>query len=171
MNAKLAILQDLKTQGFRLTPQREQILDIFLALPEGEHLSAEDLLLLLRKESSDISLATSYRTLKLLASVGVLRELDFAEDHKHYELIRDPDAPHHHIICTECGATDEFESPEATVIARTLAQERGYRLLDVQMKLFVMCRECMAQSKSDPKKSSDVETSYREYQRPHKRLS
>ena len=132
----------LRNKGFRLTPQREKILDIFFDLPEGEHLSAEDLHTLLRQESADISLATSYRTLKLLASVGVLRELDFAEDHKHYELTRNPEDPHHHIICVECGGTEEFESPEAFRLAVALAKTKQFQLVDVQLKLFGFCSIC-----------------------------
>lgn len=129
----------LRQKGFRLTPQREKILDIFYELPAGEHLSAEDLQNALKEESSDISLATSYRTLKLLATLGVLRELDFAEDHKHYELVRDPNSPHHHIVCLECGRTEEFESDEIVRLSEALAHERGFRIVDVQLKLFAVC--------------------------------
>jgi Fur family transcriptional regulator, ferric uptake regulator len=132
----------LKERGFRLTPQREKILDIFYTLPEGEHLSAEELHNQLKTQHSDISLATSYRTLKLLASVGVLRELDFAEDHKHYELTRDPESPHHHIICVSCGRTEEFEAPEALRLAVGIADTTGFRLTDVQLKVFGFCRDC-----------------------------
>lgn len=129
----------LRKKGFRLTPQREKILDIFYNLPAGEHLSAEELQKALRDEMSEISLATSYRTLKLLASLSVLRELDFAEDHKHYELSRNPKSPHHHIICLDCGRTEEFESEEIIRLSEELAQERGFRIMDVQLKLFAIC--------------------------------
>jgi Fur family transcriptional regulator, ferric uptake regulator len=127
-----------------MTPQRERILDLFFALPEGEHLSAEDLQLRLQSDHADISLATSYRTLKMLASVGVLRELDFAEDHKHYELNRDPGAPHHHLICVACFKTEEFEAPEALNLATHISQERGFTLTDVQLKVFGYCGACQA---------------------------
>jgi Fur family transcriptional regulator, ferric uptake regulator len=133
----------LRNQGFRITPQREKILDIFYALPEGEHLSAEDLQTILRKESSDISLATSYRTLKLLASLGVLRELDFAEDHKHYELARsDSGMEHQHIICVECGNTLEFTSEEVYNAAVEIARKARFELIDTQLKLFGRCQGC-----------------------------
>jgi Fur family transcriptional regulator, ferric uptake regulator len=134
----------LKERGFRLTPQREKILDIFYNLPEGEHLSAEDLHNQLKHQPGDISLATSYRTLKLLASVGVLRELDFAEDHKHYELTRDPDSPHHHIICVSCGRTEEFEAPEALKMAVAIAETSHFKLTDVQLKVFGFCQFCQS---------------------------
>ena len=141
MQTRVELSELLRKQGFRLTPQREKIIDIFFDLPEGEHLSAEDLQNFLKKESSDISLATSYRTLKLLASLGVLRELDFAEDHKHYELARNPHAPHHHIICIECYSTEEFESEEITRLAEGIAAAGGFQVMDVQLKIFALCQE------------------------------
>lgn len=142
MKTRDELSQNLREKGFRLTPQREKIIDIFFHLPEGKHLSAEELQHFLRHENSDISLATSYRTLKLLASIGVLRELDFAEDHKHYELIRNPDDPHHHMICVECGTTEEFDSPEAFRYAVQLAAEKRFHLVDVQLKVFGLCATC-----------------------------
>lgn len=127
-----------------MTPQREKILAIFYQLPEGEHLSAEDLQNKLRVEHSDISLATSYRTLKLLASLGVLRELEFKEDHKHYELVRSSDAhiQHQHIICVECGTTEEFTSVEVFEASVAIAQNHGFDLIDAQLKLFGRCQTC-----------------------------
>ena len=139
MQSRAELSDILRRKGFRLTPQREKILDIFFELPVGEHLSAEELQHSLTAESSDISLATSYRTLKLLASLGVLRELDFAEDHKHYELARNPHSPHHHIICLDCGKTEEFESDEIIRLSQELAKERGFKIVDVQLKVFAFC--------------------------------
>lgn len=138
-NTKEAIIKELRDKGFRLTPQREKLLEIFYNMPEGEHLSADELFQLVQKEASDISLATLYRTLKLLVSMGVVRELDFSEDHKHYELIRDPESPHHHIICVDCGKTAEFESPEVIALAEKIAKEKNLELIDVQLKIFANC--------------------------------
>ena len=133
----------LRRRGFRITPQRERILEIFEELPEGEHLSAETLQRTLVNEGSDISLATSYRTLKLLASLGVLRELDFAEDHKHYELIRtELEEQHQHIICIDCGYTEEFASPEVFKIAHDIAEKTQFELIDNQLKLYGRCPSC-----------------------------
>lgn len=150
MQTRAELSDILRKKGFRLTPQREKILDIFFDLPSGEHLSAEELQKALRMENSDISLATSYRTLKLLASLGVLRELDFAEDHKHYELARNPKSPHHHIICLDCGKTEEFESEEIIRLSEELAKERGFQIVDVQLKLFALCEQHSTEAKACP---------------------
>ena len=131
----------LRQKGFRITPQREKILDIFFDLPEGDHLSAEDLQNRLKSDSSDISLATSYRTLKLLASLDVLRELDFGEDQKFYELVRDEsDFEHQHILCIDCGATKEFTSEELFCMAQNIAARLKFELIDTQLKLVGHCK-------------------------------
>jgi len=121
-DAKKTLIEGLRQKGFRVTPQREKILDIFYNLKDGEHLSAEELFQMLKTSGSDISLATTYRTLKLFVSMGTFRELDFSEDHKHYELIHDDETPHHHIICIDCGKTAEFESPEIQAVAEKIAR-------------------------------------------------
>jgi Fur family transcriptional regulator, ferric uptake regulator len=145
------IISRLRAEGVRITSQRESILHIFYHLPEGEHLSAEELLQQIQAaDETDISLATAYRSLKLFASAGVLRELDFAEDHKHYEFIRNPESPHHHIICVSCGGTDEFESPEALQLAQTLASKQQFKLTDVQIKLFGLCADCLKANETQP---------------------
>lgn len=133
----------LRQRGFRVTPQREKILSIFETLPEGEHLSAEALQEILQNELSDVSLATTYRTLKLLASLGVLRELDFAEDHKHYELVRSgPEEQHQHLICIHCGYTEEFVSPHIFEISKDIAEKAKFELVDNQLKLYGRCKTC-----------------------------
>ncbi|MFN8614483.1 MAG: Fur family transcriptional regulator [Vampirovibrionales bacterium] len=139
LELKDRLIGSLRERGLRLTPQRESILDLFLSVPEGEHLSVDEIHQLLQQADAGISLATTYRTLNTLVGMGVLRELDFSEDHKHYELIRDPDSPHHHIICMDCGKTAEFESPEVLALAQRIAVEKNLTLVDVQLKIFAHC--------------------------------
>jgi Fur family transcriptional regulator, ferric uptake regulator len=140
MKPKQELLLELKDKGLRLTPQRERVVAIFYDLPNGQHLGAEDLYAILRKEPElDISLATLYRTLKLLAQHGVLREVDFGEDKKQYELNRYEEAPHHHLICTTCNLTEEFESPMMQQEAEQLALTMGFALCDLQVKLYAQC--------------------------------
>ena len=138
---KSELITELKAKGLRLTPQRERVLDIFYDLPNGEHISAEHVYTTLKQEKVDISLATSYRTLKLLANHGVLREVDFGEDTKQYELIRDEDEPHHHLICVDCHETKEFESSVIYAEAQRLCASMGAELVDVQVKLYARCKK------------------------------
>ena len=61
---------ELNARGWRLTPQREKILDVFQNLPKGNHLSAEELHDLLEKTNEGISLSTIYRSVKLMSLWG-----------------------------------------------------------------------------------------------------
>ena len=66
----------LNDRGQRLTPQRQRVLDLFERIGEGSHLSAEEVHLRLVRSQERVSLATVYRTLRLLSSMGLLQELE-----------------------------------------------------------------------------------------------
>lgn len=136
------VQEDLRRRGYRITPQRETILEVFQSLPEGTHLSAEELYERLQMQESGISLATAYRTLKLLASIGLLRELDFAEGHKHYELNTPQEAPHHHLVCVGCSQAIEFDGDELYDMGLQVASTHGFTMIDVQYKVFGLCPAC-----------------------------
>ena len=133
---------ELNGHGWRLTPQRETILQIFQDLPQGEHLSAEDLHQRLEHDGGGISLSTIYRTLKLMARMGILRELELGEGHKHYEINQPYPHHHHHLICTRCNMTIEFKNDSILKIGTKTAQKEGYQLLDCQLTIHAICPRC-----------------------------
>lgn len=133
---------ELNERGWRLTPQRETILQVFQNLPKGEHLSAEDLYELLQTQDERISLSTIYRTVKLMARMGILRELELAEGHKHYEINQPYPHHHHHLICVRCNKTIEFKSDPILKIGTKTAKKEGYHLLDCQLTIHAVCPSC-----------------------------
>jgi len=133
---------ELNERGWRLTPQRETILQVFQNLPKGNHLSAEDLYNVLKEKESGISLSTIYRTLKLMARMGILRELELAEGHKHYELNQPHPHHHHHLICVRCSKTIEFKSDSILKVGTKTAQKEGFHLLDCQLTIHAICPAC-----------------------------
>lgn len=145
--------EDLKRRGYRLTPQREAILALFQDLPENTHLSAEALYDRLKAQDASASLATTYRTLRLLTSLGLIRELDFAEGSKHYELADLGAAPHHHLVCATCSASVEFESEDLYAHGLGVANAHRYKLLDVQYKVYGLCPACQEAAEGEPGKA------------------
>lgn len=133
---------ELNDRGWRLTPQRETILNVFQHLPRGKHLSAEELYALLEGEGEGISLSTIYRTLKLMSRMGILRELELAEGHKHYELNQPYPYHHHHLICVRCNNTIEFKNESILKIGTRTAKKEGYHLLDCQLTIHAVCPTC-----------------------------
>ena len=135
------ILNNLRKRGHRITAQRETILQIFKNEPHGNHLSPEELHSRLVDKGHKVSLATTYRTLKLLSTLGLLRELNFTEGHKHYELKQDT-APHQHIICTKCNTTLEFEDHYLEAVGQEIAKKHSFQVIDPQFKIFGLCPSC-----------------------------
>lgn len=137
------VYESLRKRGHRITAQREMILQIFRDQPHGTHLSAEELYSKLLECGSTVSLATTYRTLKLLSTLGLLRELDFAEGHKHYELKQDK-VPHQHIICIGCNTTIEFEDHFLEEAGQKIGARYDFEVIDAQFKIFGTCPACKA---------------------------
>ncbi len=133
---------ELNSRGWRMTPQRETILQVFQDLPQGEHLSAEELHELLHDKGEQISLATIYRTVKMMARMGILRELELAEGHKHYEINQPAPHHHHHLICVRCNKTVEFRNDSILKSGVKTTEKFGYHLLDCQLTIHAICPAC-----------------------------
>ena len=135
------IHEKLKNNGSRLTLQREYILDVFFNNnSSGYHLSVEDIhKQLIKRNNSQISLATVYRTVKTLHTLGILREVDLAEGHKHYELASSKEDHHHHIVCMNSNKTIEFFNEEVNQLAKDIAAKHRIEVLDVELKIFGKC--------------------------------
>jgi Fur family transcriptional regulator, ferric uptake regulator len=126
---------ELNSKGWRMTPQREVILSTFQNLPEGEHLSAEDLFFRLQDRGENISLSTIYRTVKLMARMGILRELELTEDHKHYEINQPRPNHHHHLVCDKTKRVIEFKNDQILTISQKVADKYGFKVLDCQLTI------------------------------------
>jgi Fur family transcriptional regulator, ferric uptake regulator len=139
----ISLKAELNEKGWRMTPQRQTILTAFQDLQQGKHLSVEDLHYQLSEAGHDISLSTIYRTVKLMARMGILRELELAEGHKHYELNAANPHHHHHMVCVQCSRTLEFEND--TVLKQSMKQveKSGYQLIDCQLTIYAICPEAI----------------------------
>ena len=95
------ILDMLKAQGLRLTPQR---LIILSAIAKGEgHMNVDEVYRRAREEYPYMDIATVYKTLHLFKKLHLVTEVGIG-DRLHYELT-DPNARHHHMVCHVCGGT------------------------------------------------------------------
>ncbi len=89
-----------------------------------------------------MSLATVYRTLRLLSSMGLLRELELAEGGRRFELTGHDQRLHHHLVCVRCGRIEEFESPAVLEAAEAAADRHGFRLLEGVLNVRALCPAC-----------------------------
>src|SRR5690349_5609567 len=73
----------LKPKGGKRSSKREQIVNVFLR-QEG-HLSADDLVDIIRRDDRRVSRATVYRTLQWMVDAGIARKVDFGEGRSRFE--------------------------------------------------------------------------------------
>ena len=133
-----SLQEALQKRGLRNTKQREVLTDIFFSY-EG-HFSHDDLLALAREKDPGIGYATVYRTLKLLAELGLASELHFDDGHTRFEA---SDGEHHdHLICIQCAKIVEFEMDEIERLQEQVAKDHGFKLIHHRMELYGICPSC-----------------------------
>jgi Fur family ferric uptake transcriptional regulator len=140
-----ALRSTLHDRGQRLTPQRQRVLTLFEQSGAGSHLSAEEVHQRLLAQQERVSLATVYRTLRLLSSMGLLQELELPEGGRRYELASDAHRDHHHLVCVRCGCTEEFEDPAVLLAGEDASARHGFRLLECVLNVRALCPRCAAE--------------------------
>lgn len=139
----------LHQRGQRLTPQRRQVLALFERMGEGSHLSAEEVHRLLDRDPGRVSLATVYRSLRLLSSLGLLAELELPDGGRRFELASDAHPRHHHLVCVRCGRTEEFESAAVLAAGEKAARSQGFHLLECVLNVRSLCPACAVIRQND----------------------
>ena len=139
-----SLRSSLHDRGQRLTPKRQRVLTLFERIGEGSHLSAEEVHQRLLGDQERVSLATVYRTLRLLSSMGLLQELELPEGGRRFELASDSHRDHHHLVCVRCGRTEEFENTGVLIAGEQAAAIFGFRLLECVLNVRALCPACAA---------------------------
>jgi Fur family ferric uptake transcriptional regulator len=137
------IKQQLHTENFKLTPQREATLRVLLENEEA-HLSAEEIFMLVKQKAPDIGLATVYRTLDLLCDLKIIEKLNFGDGVARYEF-RSEDHPHHHhhLICLKCGSLFEIEDLLDDLEER-VERDHKFKIVDHRVSFLGYCSSCLA---------------------------
>lgn len=129
-------VEELKSSGLKATLPRIKILELFQQSAQ-RHLTAEDVYKLLLTEGSDIGLATVYRVLMQFEQAGILARNHFEAGKAVFEL---NEGKHHdHLVCVSCGRVEEFFDAEIEKRQQEIAAERGYKLHDHALSLYVVC--------------------------------
>lgn len=140
MKKELEILEKyIREKGLRHTPQREDILRVFLSVER--HLSADELHTIVKKKNPSIGYVTVYRTMKLLSEAGLCNEVDFGDGITRYEHLYGHEH-HDHLICTRCGTYEEVVKPEIEKMQDELAKERGFIPMKHKLQIFGICCKC-----------------------------
>lgn len=134
--------EELKKEGYKLTPQRRAIVDTIVD-NEGKHLTAEEIYDEVKKICPEIGLATVYRTILLLEKVGVVSRLYLNDGCSRYELVHSDEAHrHHHLICEVCNRIIEVEDDLLDNLEGSIEKDYGFKILDHVVKFYGVCSDC-----------------------------
>ena len=128
---------DLRQRGYRLTPQRQLVLE---AVDTLEHATPDAVFLTSTRMSSGVNISTVYRTLELLEELGLVSHAHLGHGAPTYHLA---DRHHHlHLVCRDCQNVIEADVSVAAEFTAKLRQTFGF---DTDMKHFAIfgrCEDC-----------------------------
>ena len=132
------IEQKCLAKGVKLTDQRRIIVKVLSeskeTYGESDHPDVDELYNRVTKVDSKISIATVYRTVKILEEAGILVKHDFKAGKARYEQIRE--SHHDHLIDVKSGEIIEFVDEEIEKLQKKAADKYGYQLVDHKLELY-----------------------------------
>ena len=133
-----SIEEKCKNKGVRLTDQRKVIAKVMseskLTYGSKDHPDVDELHKRVSLVDKKISIATVYRTVKLLEESGIIERHDFKEGKSRYE--PSTDEHHDHLIDINSGEIIEFVDKDIEKLQNKVAQKLGYKLVDHKLELY-----------------------------------
>jgi Fur family ferric uptake transcriptional regulator len=137
---------DLRQRGYRLTPQRQLVLE---AVDTLEHASPDEILTEVRRTATGVNISTVYRTLELLEELGLVSHAHLGHGAPTYHLA---DRHHHmHLVCRDCETVIEAEVSVAGALTDQLRATFGFETDMKHFAIFGRCADCLAKARTDTK--------------------
>lgn len=124
-----------------MTKHRQLILR--LIQETDDHLTADQIYLLAKREMPSIAIGTVYRNLNLMVRDGEIRRV---------QLVGEPDRfdrtlhPHDHLVCQRCGKLLDIQLPG---LREQLEQDAGTPVLSYDLKISVLCPQCRSEAEKE----------------------
>ena len=132
------IVATLEDAGYRVTGPRRALAGL-IASRRG-HFTAEELLAESRRRPLGVTRATVFRSLDVLADLGLVERLDLPTG-GHAFVACEP-VHHHHVVCSSCGRSAEAGDAGLERVAQAIGRSTGYRIDTHRLELFGLCPAC-----------------------------
>lgn len=130
-------ITELRSNGVRLTPQRQWILRYLK--DTHSHPTAEQVHQEVSKALGGISLATVYNTLHTLTKMGVIRELSYGDGSSRFD---GNETEHAHLVCESCGTVEDVDSPNFLELVPESVMKSGFKVNSYRLEYYGLCKEC-----------------------------
>ena len=125
------LLEKCQKRGFKLTDQRELVISILES--SEDHPDVDELFTRALEKDKSVSIATVYRTVKLLEDANFIEKLEFGDGRARYE---ESGEHHEHLIDVETGEVIEFIDHELEELKEKIANRMGYKLVGHKLELY-----------------------------------
>lgn len=130
----------LRAAGRRLTPQRQQVLDLVERLG---HATPEQIVDAAPSDGAPMALSTVYRSLEALQELGLVTHTHVDHRVPSYHLVTH--ATHIHVVCRECGSVDEAPADVAAELVARLDRSLGFEADVTHAAIHGLCHTCRKQ--------------------------
>lgn len=128
----------LKERGYRITPQREMIVEAIARNPS--HFTADEIYTEIHNRVQSLNIATVYRTLELLVKEGLVCRSDFGQGYIIYA--PEDHGPHIHLVCRQCHRVLDADASLALSLKEKLQEAYQFDLDLHHLAVFGLCSEC-----------------------------
>ena len=135
MTPRINLMAVLEGLGHRSTAPRKAIAE--LLEQKQDSFTAEAL----SEELPSVGRATVFRTIKLLLEAGAVCKLATIDGSQMYSLCR-IGHHHHHSVCIQCGAVEEFRAAAVERLLSAIGDEIPGEVIDHRIELYVVCGYC-----------------------------
>jgi len=125
--------------GARNTRQRSAVVDVLQEI--DRFASAQSIHRELTDRGQKVGLTTVYRTLQTLTEVGAVDALNSDTGETLYRHCL-TDRHHHHLVCTNCGRSEEIDGGPVEEWAKETAEKYGFELSGHDAEIFGVCQTC-----------------------------
>ena len=131
----------LRDVGQRYTDGRRHLVDRLVGA--AQPVSITELL----EQAPRLPQSSAYRNLAVLEQAGVVHRITASGDFARFELAEALTEHHHHLICGQCGAVEDFTAPPAlertlTKAVDDIAAEHGFDADQHRLDLIGRCADC-----------------------------
>jgi Fur family ferric uptake transcriptional regulator len=130
----------LRERGLRMTPQRQLILDVVASM--HGHVSVDQVYQQVVSSFPDVNVTTVYRTLEVLEELGIVRHTHFHDGVAQFQRTDEP--PHHHMLCTRCGADVDIDLSLLVPLAKALKKQYGFQADLTHTAIVGLCKACQS---------------------------
>lgn len=132
-----ALVERLRSAGYKITPPRLAVLEVILQ--EGEHLNPNEILVRAQALHPGLGRATVYRTLEVLTQICIVRPIYVGENGPMY--IR-AEGGHHHLVCSACGRIIDFDQCVAEEMVQELRERFDFEITSHLLEFYGLCAAC-----------------------------